>query len=218
MARKPKTQPSSEAVTATPVEEPAATNEMSSAPTRQGRKAKAAPPSPAPVSTKVSDNAATNDVVADSDDAAPVDVPRRRGPNRKPTPSAAAAAAPLPKAPTKPGRSRTSRQPEKTIPEPVEESAQNTGSKLPSEGIASADPVPVAADPGSPSDDLQQPLPSLDVPSPPKPAAHWDRARDTVQFDWPAIERTAVEDGPNQGMAKLLIAARAEGANSRWPL
>ena len=41
---------------------------------------------------------------------------------------------------------------------------------------------------------------------------------DTVQFDWPAIERTAAEDGPNQGMAKLLVAARAEGANSRWPL
>jgi len=39
-----------------------------------------------------------------------------------------------------------------------------------------------------------------------------------VRFDWPAIERTASQDGPNQGMAKLLIAARAEGANSRWPL
>ena len=51
-----------------------------------------------------------------------------------------------------------------------------------------------------------------------KPAARWDRAADTVQFDWPAIERTAAQDGPNQVMAKLLVAARAEGANSRWPL
>ena len=41
---------------------------------------------------------------------------------------------------------------------------------------------------------------------------------DTVRFDWPAIERTAAQEGPNQGMAKLLVAARAEGASSRWPL
>jgi len=39
-----------------------------------------------------------------------------------------------------------------------------------------------------------------------------------VRFDWSAIERTAAQEGPNQGMAKLLVAARAEGANSRWPL
>ncbi len=39
-----------------------------------------------------------------------------------------------------------------------------------------------------------------------------------VRFDWPEIERTAAQEGPNQGMAKLLVAARAEGANSRWPL
>ncbi len=51
-----------------------------------------------------------------------------------------------------------------------------------------------------------------------KPAARWDRATDTVQFDWPEIERAASRDGPNQAMAKLLVAARAEGADSRWPL
>jgi len=38
-----------------------------------------------------------------------------------------------------------------------------------------------------------------------------------VQFDWPAIEQVAAQDGPNQGMAKLLVAARAEGGQSRWP-
>jgi len=60
---------------------------------------------------------------------------------------------------------------------------------------------------------------SLPHDAPPaKPAAQWDRATDTVQFDWPEIERTASQDGPNQVMAKLLVAARAEGANSRWPL
>jgi hypothetical protein len=50
-----------------------------------------------------------------------------------------------------------------------------------------------------------------------KSAAKWDRATDSVTFDWPAIEQAAAQDGPNQGMAKLLIAARAEGATSRWP-
>ena len=50
------------------------------------------------------------------------------------------------------------------------------------------------------------------------PAAWWDRASDRVRFDWPAIERTASQEGPHQAMAKLLVAARAEGAHSRWPL
>ena len=59
---------------------------------------------------------------------------------------------------------------------------------------------------------------SFDAPASAKPAAHWDRVTNMVQFDWPAIERTAAQDGPNQAMAKLLVAARAEGANSRWPL
>ena len=49
-------------------------------------------------------------------------------------------------------------------------------------------------------------------------AARWNQVAGTVQFDWPAIERTAAQEGPNQVMAKLLVAARAEGANSRWPL
>ncbi len=51
-----------------------------------------------------------------------------------------------------------------------------------------------------------------------RPAAQWDHATDTVRFDWPAIEQVASQDGPHQDMAKLLIAARAQGANSRWPL
>ena len=38
-----------------------------------------------------------------------------------------------------------------------------------------------------------------------------------MRFDWAEIERAASHEGPNQAMAKLLVAARAEGANSRWP-
>ena len=48
-------------------------------------------------------------------------------------------------------------------------------------------------------------------------AAKWNAAMGTISFDWPAIEQTAAAQGPNQVMAKLLLAARAEGANSRWP-
>ena len=62
----------------------------------------------------------------------------------------------------------------------------------------------------------EEPVPHSNT-APQASAAQWDRAADHVTFDWPAIERTAAEDGPNQAMAKLLLAARAEGANSRWP-
>ena len=51
-----------------------------------------------------------------------------------------------------------------------------------------------------------------------QPAAQWDHATGPVRFDWLAIEQMASRDGPHQGTAKLLIAARAQGANSRWPL
>lgn len=56
------------------------------------------------------------------------------------------------------------------------------------------------------------------VPSPSAtPAARWDAETGTATFDWPSIEKVAAAEGPNQTMAKLLLAARAEGANSRWP-
>ena len=65
--------------------------------------------------------------------------------------------------------------------------------------------------------ELQRHSPESAASAQAKPAAHWARATDSVTFDWPAIEQTASRDGPNQALAKLLIAARAEGANSRWP-
>ena len=42
-------------------------------------------------------------------------------------------------------------------------------------------------------------------------AAWWDANTGTATFDWPAIEHVAATSGPNQAMAKLLLAARAEG-------
>lgn len=54
-------------------------------------------------------------------------------------------------------------------------------------------------------------------PSTPASAAKWNAEIGTATFDWPGIEHVAATEGPNQAMAKLLLAARAEGANSRWP-
>jgi len=71
---------------------------------------------------------------------------------------------------------------------------------------------------GARAGDAGPPSSFLGTPSPAQPAAGWDHALDTVSFDWPEIERTAAQDGPNRAMAKLLVAARAAGANSRWPL
>jgi len=77
-----------------------------------------------------------------------------------------------------------------------------------------------AANEGSatPASDAAPPSPSQDAALPAKPAAQWDQTTDTVRFEWAEIERTASQEGPNQVMAKLLVAVRAEGANSRWPL
>lgn len=81
-----------------------------------------------------------------------------------------------------------------------------------------ADPVSARKDSDAPSSDAMPSAPGRDGAVPEKPAARWDRATDTVRFDWAEIQRTALQNGPNQAMAKLLVAARAEGANSRWPL
>ncbi len=70
---------------------------------------------------------------------------------------------------------------------------------------------------GGPDNGVAAPPPGLDAAAPAKPAAQWDRATNTVRFDWAEIERAASHEGPNQAMARLLVAARAEGANSRWP-
>jgi len=86
------------------------------------------------------------------------------------------------------------------------------------EGSGSSGAADMDAQPRTPTSDPAWSCYSLDTSVPSKPAARWDKATDTVQFDWPEIERTAAQPGPNQPMAKLLVAARAEGANSRWPL
>jgi len=86
------------------------------------------------------------------------------------------------------------------------------------DGPGSSGAADMDAQPGTPTDDPVRSSYGLDTSVPSKPAAWWDKATDTVRFDWPEIERTASQPGPHQGLAKLLVAARVEGANSRWPL
>ena len=83
-------------------------------------------------------------------------------------------------------------------------------------GMAYPASAPGDAAPAEATETPEQ-VPGAAAQSAAQSAARWDRATDTVQFDWPAIEQTASQGGPNQAMAKLLVAARAEGASSRWP-
>jgi hypothetical protein len=126
-------------------------------------------------------------------------------------PDAAKSAAELVGADELPNPTRRGRKPKQS-------DLQAIGSTDQIEGVAGSDAGRPDADPGAPVVDAAPPAPEAKAASPAKPAAQWDRASDRVHFDWPEIERTAAQDGPNQGMAKLLIAARAEGADSRWPL
>jgi len=103
-------------------------------------------------------------------------------------------------------------------PDGDEDSAMPAETVLPVSDAAGSGPGAAEHGGGAPALDAEPPSPSLDTPGSAQPAARWDPASDGVTFDWPAIERTAAQDGPNQAMAKLLVAARAEGANSRWPL
>ena len=216
MARKPKAQLHPDVAAALPVA--LAAMDDAPAPARRGRKAKAGAPSPE-LSTSGHDDTPAGGIEANADSAAQAEVPRRKGPHRSPKSPAIAATAPLPEggASGRRGPKRRTPQPDAT-PKWVGNEAQSHEGKPQTESDASTDPVPMDTAPAIPSDDAQPPLPGLDAPSSAQPAAHWDRAMDTVRFDWPAIERTATQGGPNQGMAKLLVAARAEGANSRWPL
>ena len=164
-------------------------------------------------------------------------VPARRGRKKAlaaisdPAPAAAAPALPMTDSP--PAQRRKSPGRRKAAPQSLIDQALE---QQPKPDMASSGP---AAEPASSGDDtmiaeMAYPVSTGDASAAPatkakprslshdaqpaKPAAQWDRATDTVQFDWPEIERTASQDGPNQVIAKLLIAARAEGANSRWPL
>jgi hypothetical protein len=217
MARKPKAARSNDF--ASSPEEVLAALSDAPAPVRRGRKPKAAA-SAEPLATMDS-----NDAVGGSADGAiadPVAAPVHKRPGPKPKQRAGAAeATPLRKdAGAKPGRKARASD---ATPEPM--SAADTKPDAGTDGQQDqqeqrrgpepATPEPTstsAASKAAPSGSSQNAATSA------QPAAQWDRATDTVRFDWVEIEHAASQDGPNQVMAKLLVAARAEGANSRWPL
>ncbi len=209
MARKPKTQPSPEASAPVFVPTSAALNEAA-VPARRGRKPKAAALSFASPSASVG-SPATGSAEADVPRAGPTKAPGRRGPGRKPKQAAGAKTAPS-------MQGQASRQPEaEASPGLIEDDTQTAAAASQAEASADSDPIQLDVDPGRSADEAAQPSREAGVSVPAEPAAHWDRTTDRVQFDWPAIERAAAQGGVNQGMAKLLVAARAEGAQSRWP-
>ena len=196
MARKPKTAPSN--VPEPSVEAPPPTLTDAAPPARRGRKPKAAEMSePAPVG---------GNEAAASPSLPTMDTPPARGrPGQKPKGRGKAAAPSL-------LQEALEQQPEPDMGQPDPAAAGD-------DAMIAEMAYPVSSDDGSTAAaaDAAPSSPVQGTPSA-EPAAQWDRATDTVRFDWAKIERTASQDGPNQAMAKLLVAARAEGANSRWPL
>jgi len=217
MARKPKNQPSTAAASALPAEKVAAMIETF-APARRGRKATATASLPELPSMADSRDMAAGSVEADVRSADPIKAPGHKALGRKTKLSApAAVAASLQdnaggRRGPKPRKAKA-----EATPDPVDDGVPGSEALPHASAAASGDLAPPVTAPDLANDDAHHPLPGLDAPAPTKAAAHWDRANDTVQFDWTAIEEVASHEGANQGMAKLLVAARAEGASSRWP-
>jgi hypothetical protein len=217
MARKPKIQPSPDDAAFVLKPKLVAPDEAP-APSRQGRKLKAAALSFASPAAADVGNPATDDAGADASKAGPTKAPGRKGQGRKPKQAAGAEAAPSIQDGAAEPQGQTSRPPEaEAIPDLIEDGSPTTAAASQAETAGDSDSVQPDRDPVSSADGAAQSVPEAEASVPAAPAAHWDRATDRVQFDWPAIERVAAQDGPNQGMAKLLVTARAEGAGSRWP-
>ena len=216
MARKPKAASSNEPATSVDVDDALPALSDAAAPVRRGRKPKAEAV-PEPLAVMDSDDAVGADI--DATIADPIAAPVRKRPGPKPKPRAGAIeAAPLQEgAKVKPGR--TARAPDATSqPMPAADDALHVEPADRQEQMRGDEPATLDTTPDLAASDAASPGSGQTAAAAAQPAAHWDRATDTVRFEWAAIEQTAAQDGPNQAMAKLLVAARAEGANSRWPL
>ncbi len=216
MARKPKIAPNTEA-TATISGQKRAAKDVTPVSVSKGRKPEAASRMPELATAVESGHAAAEGVDVAVHAADTRDTPGRGRQGRMPKQAAGTAAAPLLQEDAKGRQGRKSIQPEAEL-KPTGADAPKAEVIAPIEIAADSDAAPPVTDAGAPTIEAAPSSSSPDTSVPSKPAAHWDRAADTVRFDWPEIERTASQEGPNQGMAKLLVAARAEGANSRWPL
>ena len=218
MARKPKAASSNEPATSVDIDDALAALSDDAAPVRRGRKPKAEA-LPEPLAVMDSDDAVGGTADADATIADPTAAPVRKRPGPKPKPRAdATEAAPLQEdVNVKPGR--MARAPDATPqPKPAADDAVHVEPADRQEQADGHKPATLDTTPDLAASDAASPGPGQTAAAAAQPAAHWDRATDTVRFEWAAIEQTAAQDGPNQAMAKLLVAARAEGANSRWPL
>jgi len=216
MARKPKTASSNEPATSIDVALPALSG--AAAPIRRGRKPKT-DVLPEPLAMMDSDDAVGGAVDADASISDPIAAPVRKRPGPKPKQRAGGAeAAPLRSgAEAKPGRNArapaVNPEPMPAIDDAPHAEVAGRQEQAHNRELATLETAPAsAASDAAPTGSGQNMATSA------KSAAHWDRDTDTVRFEWAEIEQTAAQDGPNQVMAKLLVAARAEGANSRWPL
>lgn len=217
MARKPKPSRPTEASAAAAEPELPMLNEAP-APVRRGRPPKSAK-APLPSSAAADDSVAGTDVAgADEAGADARDIPPKRRQGRKPKLPAGAVAVPLSRDEPRRVKRQQGRKPDdaESAAEPGgavrsaeggDEDGMPAGSDADQQNVAESQAADEAATPAA----VSGPMASS------KPVAQWDASTDTVQFDWSEIERTASQGGPNQIMAKLLIAARAEGAQSRWP-
>jgi len=220
MARKPKPARSIEA-SAAAVEPELPMLDGAPAPARRGRPPRSAQiPAPSPMAEDSSGAALgiadAGDAMAADAEAGASDRPSKKHQGRKPKSSGSTAAASLSRDEPRLAKGKRGHKPDDAEP------AAEPQDAVLSAGAADEDELAAGGDQNAAEvKQADEAATSLAVSGPTassKPAAQWDRATDTVQFDWPEIKRTASQDGPNQVMAKLLVAARAEGAHSRWPL
>ena len=217
MARKPKTQTSPDNTVAVPAPEPAAPDEAA-APARRGRKPKVAALSFASPAAGDVGSPALDDAGADAPKAGPAKALGRGGPGRKPKQAAGAEAAPSIRDSAAEPRDQAPREPEAEASSDLTRDDAPAAAAAPqAEAAADSGPIQPDRDPVSSTNEAAEAVPEAGAYFPAAPAARWDRTTDRVQFDWPAIERVAAQSGPNQAMAKLLVAARAAGAGPRWP-
>jgi len=219
MARKPKASPSTAAAASLP-EENVSTVIKASPAARRSRKAEVSEPSPKQRPAADSEEAMQATTAPNTDAVDMSGTPAGGRSGRKPKQPAIATEASLPANDDaerqSSGMARQADDEAGTAP--VVDNDLIVEAALSMDGPGSSGAIDMDAEARTPTSDPARSPFSPDTSAPSKPAAHWDRQTDTVQFDWPEIERTAAQHGPNQAMAKLLVAARAEGANSRWPL
>ncbi|MGI4810455.1 MAG: hypothetical protein ACRYF2_20390 [Janthinobacterium lividum] len=170
-----------------------------------------------PIDAVFADNEAPEPEHVDLEEALPAKVRRGRKPKASSAPETAEADVSV-------TGMTLSDHPKTTVVEDIDLTPEATPVKARRKRKIDGQPsLPEAAVQADPTDDAAETDASLagetdaEAPAAIPSAAKWNAATGTISFDWPAIEQTAGTEGPNRAMAKLLLAARDEGANSRWP-